>query len=333
MADNVLYELECITDNPNFEGFAFVRGESIRNKGRLTFDFLPDNIQSKGRKWTVTPMSAIWVPQPVQGRVRPYNDYPCVNLSIPAFSRRTVDALRDFLAPNGELLPLVSSVGEYYVYNITTVADILDDGKSDIRWANEKKITAIEVSRYECFPDKMYGLSIFRLVEKPSSTFVSQEFVDRVIAHGLQGFHFIKLWPLPSGVNWRDEDRINRQHESLVKTHAGRRSAVSNSVVILLSTAKSTPSKVEKERLANIMDSIDALLYDPTPNSPYLGRLEGDDHHKRECRLFLSCPNADVLVEKLFPLLKALTWAGRVRVLKRYGEYDNPECREEEVEL
>jgi hypothetical protein len=194
MPENALYNLDTITDDPEFEGFGFVRGESLRGKRRLTFDFGPDDIQTKGRGWTVTPLAPIWVPQPVLGRVKPHNDYPCVNLTIPAFSRRAVDALRDFLEPNGELLPLLSPLGEYYAYNITTVADILDHERSEIEWFNERRVSALRIRRYECIPEKLAGLSIFRLVEMSSSTFVHQVFVDRVRQHGLQGFDFTRLW-------------------------------------------------------------------------------------------------------------------------------------------
>jgi hypothetical protein len=195
MPEDALYNLDCITDDPEFEGFGFVRGESIRGKARLTWDFGPDDIPTKGRGWTVTRMASIWTPQPVLGRVQPHNDYPCVNFTIPAFSRRAVDALRDFLEPNGELLPLVASVGEYYAYNITTVVDILDHERSEIEWFNEGRVSALDIRRYECIPAKLTGLSIFRLVEMSSSTFVHQVFVDRVKQHGLQGFHFTRLYP------------------------------------------------------------------------------------------------------------------------------------------
>lgn len=207
MPENALYKLECVTDDPEFEGFASVREKSLRNKGRLGFDFSPDDIPTKGRGWTVTPLAPIWTPQPVVGRVKPHNDYPCVNLGIPAFSRRAVDALRDMLEPNGELLPLVSSVGEYFAFNVTTVADVLDHQRSDIEWfSTGPRDIARHIRRYECIPEKLTGLSIFRLVEKPSSTFVTQVFVDRVRQHGLQGFHFTRLWPLPDRPSAKEQN-------------------------------------------------------------------------------------------------------------------------------
>ncbi len=106
-------------------------------------------------------------------------------------------------------------------------------------------------------------------------------------------------------------------------------------MVLMLSTAKAKPSEAEKDGLAKIGDEIDALLYDPAAgqNTAYLGSLEGIDAVKGEFRLFLSCPDADALVEKLHPWLTTLssTWEGGVKVLKRYGEFTDKNCREEYI--
>jgi hypothetical protein len=335
MNQNGLFELAPITDDPRFEGFAFVREESLRGKRSLQADFMPDNVLTQGRSWTVTQLTPLWIPQHVVGRVRPFNDHPCISLTIPAFSRRAVDVLREYLEPNGELLPLISAIGEHYVYNVTTVVDILDHERSKVQWANEKHITAFEILRYECLAEKMADLSIFRMVEKPSTTYVSQVFVDRVRQHELQGFHFIKLWPLPDGASWQEEDKKERKKKVQVKTKRGPAPVKGNTVVLRLAIAKAKPSKAEKDRLAKIMDEIDAMLYDPAakPNAPLLGSLEGDDVVEGELRLFLSCPDADALVEKLRPLLNNLTWDGGVKVLKRYGALTDASSREEYVEL
>ncbi len=50
--NKAVYKLEEITDNPKYEGFAFEREESLRGKRRISFDFLPDDVQTKGRGWT-----------------------------------------------------------------------------------------------------------------------------------------------------------------------------------------------------------------------------------------------------------------------------------------
>ena len=339
MPDAAIYKLDPIVDDPRFEGFAFVRQESIRGKviggcSRLAWDFDSDDIKTKGRAWTVPSLTPFWTPQHVVGRVRAFNDYPSVNLTIPAFSRRAVDALCDFLEPNGELLPLVSTVGEYYAYNTRTVADALDEQRSEIQWLTNQTHTfdhVFEIHRYEFFPEKLIGLSIFLLVEGGTRTFVSQAFVDRVREHELQGFHFIKLWPLPAGVNRQEEAPIVRSAKGREYKGEGAALASGNTVVLRLPTAKSRPSKKEKARVAELMDEIDALLYVPTAklDSPYAGSLEGDEKVEGEVRLFLSCPDADALVEKLRPWLKTISWKGGVMVLKRYGHYTDVESPEE----
>lgn len=203
MANTAVYKLERVLDNPLYEGFATVRNESVRGKSRLEWDFLPDDIGSAGRSWSVTRMKTIWTPLPVHGRVNTTNDYPCVNLLIPAFSKRAVEALQDMLLPNGELLPLVTRCGEYCAFNTTTVEDILDHERSQIRWMDERHVVAFAINRFEFIETKLSGLSIFRIVELPTSVFVTNVFVDRVQERGLGGFHFLKVWPLPKGSNWR----------------------------------------------------------------------------------------------------------------------------------
>jgi hypothetical protein len=346
MSEMAVYYLQPIVDDPRYEGFAFVRKESIRGKvfngcSRIDWDFGPDDLKTQGRAWTVPPLAPFWTPQPVIGRVRAFNDYPCVDLLIPAFSRRAVDALRDFLEPNGELLPLVSDVGEYFAYNVTTVADALDEGKSEIAWLDGDKRTIdriFDILRYEFLPEQLTGLSIFLLVEMGSKAFVTQEFVDRAQEHQLQGFNFVKLWPLPEGVRHPGLLDFAKKKPPTKKQPTKKKDAVSikgNTVVLRLPTAKAKPSKAETTLLAKFMDELDALLYDPVAkkDSAYAGSLEGNDVVDGELRLFLTCPDADTLVDKLRPWLRALSWEGGVKVLKRYGEFVDADCREEYVDL
>lgn len=328
-----IYELQPITDDPRYDGFGFEREDSLRGKLTLSYDFMPDDIPSKGRDWTVTRLAPFWEPQTVEGRVRLFNDYPCVNLSVPAFSRRAVDALRDFIEPNGELLPLKSKVGEYFAYNVTTVADILDLKRSKVDWLDEVRGIADTIDFYEFDESKLCGLSIFRLVEEPSSTFVADVFVERVTSNYLNGFNFIKVWPFPKGVNWQQEERQRRRKLLQVKTKRGIKKIKGNTVVIGLSLMRSNASKGEKKRIAEIEDELDTLLVEQEAAAMYYGNLEGNDQIRGECRLFISCPDADALIDKLRPWLTDLQWEGQVTVLKRYGEFVDPDAPEEIVEV
>jgi hypothetical protein len=105
--------------------------------------------------------------------------------------------------------------------------------------------------------------------------------------------------------------------------------------VLLLPIARAKPGKSEQAKLAKILDELDKVLYNAhaTPNTSYFGNLEGNDYHESQIRIFLSCPNADILVDKIRPLLSALSWKRKIEVLKRYGALVNANCREEYVEL
>lgn len=327
----MMYKLDSVSDNPLFEGFAFKRDKSLRGTIGLSFDFDPDaeEVQRKGRGWQAPRLAAVWVPQTVEGRVRPFNDYPCINLTVPAFSKRAVEVLREFLEPNGELLPLKSKIGEYYAYNVTRVADVLDLGKSKIKWLDKKQDIALDIFRYETQERKLRELSIFRIVEEPSTTFVTSRFVERVEEHGLIGFHFAKVWPLPPGVSW---EKLDKRREK--KTNARKQPITGNTVVVSLALHQSRATRTEKSRIAEVEDAVDALLVQQEyVDSPYFGSLEGEDYVDGQCRLFFSCPDANILADKLLPWFRNLEWDGKVQLLKRYGEYTDPDAREVCVEV
>jgi hypothetical protein len=258
----------------------------------------------------------------VIGRVRPYNDYPCCNLDIPAFSERAVEALRDMLEPNGELLPLASSVGNYYAYNITTVADILETERSEVDWIlHSEGVFASSITRYEFRSEKLDDLSIFRLVEEPGRAFVTNRFVERVRAHRLRGFVFHKLWP-------------HGPQEDCTENEGSASGVAAQSVIVQLALAKSKPSKAEKQRIEDLMDRIDMWLLSVEREGTYLGSLEGNEYVRGECRLFFSCPRADALADQLTPHLRTLSWGAAATITRRYGSFDSfgsfddPDCRE-----
>jgi len=280
-------------------------------------------------------MAHFWTPQSVIGRVRPFNDYPCITFNVPAFSRRAVDALRDFLEPNGELLPLLTSVGEYYAYNVTTVADILNHEWATVRWFDDKQDIALSIDHFELHESRLDNLSIFRIVEDPVATFVTNRFAERVREHKLEGFDFIKIWPLPRDVNWMTPWKYPKLTDPLTlpPPEPGGQPIKGNTVVIRLRLSGETATPAEKERIAMIEDELDAMLVNPRKNAAYYGSLEGDDYVPGECRLFFTCPDADKLARKLKPWLKKLDWSGQKFMLKRYGEYVDVSATEEYVDI
>jgi len=196
-----VYRLLPVLDVPEYEGFAWHdRLGSVRNQPNATMDFEPDKAPP-GEQEVAPRLAQVWKPVKVIGNVRPWNDYPCINLRVPVFSRRAVDALRDLLEPNGELLPLISEVGEYYAYNVTTVADVLDEERSEVNWGLDRAY-ASRIIRFEFHPDRLEGLSIFRFPQTMNQYLVTEVFARRVREHRLQGFGLSKVWPLPPDADW-----------------------------------------------------------------------------------------------------------------------------------
>lgn len=322
-----VYMLSRVLDDPRYEGFAFEDDASVKERGEedadldITDDFAPDDLPTKGRAWTAPRLAGLWTPRKVVGRVRSFNDYPCVDLMVPAFSRRAIDALRGFLEPNGELLPLVSPVGEYYAYNATTVVDALDEDASDIDWLDQTLGVPFRINKYAFDCARLKGAPIFRIVQDTISVFVSQDFVDAATAVGLKGMDFKLVFPFEAVAAPKTPGKRKPRPPAPTMAQA---------VVVLLPTKKPKPTKTEEARIPAILDELDALLYG-AGQSPdeYLGSLEGHEHAQGAFRLFLSCPDADKLADRLRDRVAALPWDGPLVVLKRYGHFHDPDCPEE----
>jgi hypothetical protein len=347
MSQNTVYELKPFYDIPKYEGFAAKFNSSFLGHQWLEEDFRFPTAPSC-RDWQAPRLAAVWKPVEVIGRVRSFNDYPCIGL-IPAFSQRAIEALREFLEPNGEILPLISSVGPYYAYNITTVAHVVDLDHSDILWpkGTEKDrlvhirradrvdtyYAPIIIKRYELIPERLEGLTIFRIPEETSGAYVTEPFVARARECKLEGMNFIKVWPLPRGASWKmlNEEKVRRMQR---KANRGRL-VKGNCVALRLRAAGDArkPTSAEIADVERLMDELDAALINVDVDASEAGSLEGHEWIGGDCRLFFSCPDADALVEKLWPWLKSLHWPGQVMLMKRYGEMRDANAREEYVDL
>ncbi len=197
---HALYKLEPVVDIPEYEGLATAASCcSVLGHLRAAWDFTPGWSDDDG--WDVVSLTDRWVPWEVEGIVRPWNDYPCINLTVPAMSRMAVTGLRDMLEANGELLPLQSTIGEYFAYNVTTILNPVEVANSRINWMR-KPDTASTIDRYAVQAELFEGRSIFRLSLLPTSLFVTRPFVDRIRDAKLNGFNPILVWPLPDGADW-----------------------------------------------------------------------------------------------------------------------------------
>lgn len=332
---NAVYKLEIVADDPRFEGFAMMPGPSVLGRKNQREDIVPNfDGRNVDRDWQVPHLAKLWKPPKVIGRVAPYQDYPGIDMIYPAFSRRACDALRDFLEPNGELLPLDSTAGEYYFYNITTVVDAVDFTRARYTYSAYEENVIGEITHYAFYEEKLAGLTIFRLVDEPIFTLVTDAFVDRVQQCGLNGFHFLKMWPHPEGVNWRMEAKRVDEELELARQKAGEIDAnlKNQTVVIFLGYEGTKPSAVEKKKFKRLQDELDAQLMVASLNAPYFGSYEGHEEKPGEIRMFLSCPDANALVQKLRPWLGQLDWPGSVSILKRFGTMHDAEAPQEVVQ-
>jgi hypothetical protein len=325
---NALYRLESMADNPAYEGFISTE-QASETPAALKFHTMQqlDNKVFKPRR-----LLPSWRPVKVTGRVRKTNDFPAVG-NVPVFSERAVDALRDLLEPAGELIPLETPLGNYFAYNPLITADVLDPGRAKIEWL-VKPILISSIEDYQVVPEKLDGLSIFVLPYDPGHVMVTEAFAERAHQHGLRGMHFVRVWPLPPGVVWwemrkHDWRAIDREGLPEGKTAKG------NTVVIRLPLAdpKATaPAPDEEKRIAQIESDLDVMLVNVNSTAPAVGSREGRDEVVGEARVFITCPDAAALVEHIRRLLKRLRWPGGFRVLKRYGEFVDPDAREQYVD-
>ncbi len=145
------------------------------------------------------PRASAWKPIAVR-RVRADDrqgfipsDFPWLGSHALIMRRSAVDALRDILDANGEVLPLSTDDGvELSVLN-ARIVDALDEANSSLmKFPGTNRI--MRITKVAFVASKIEGLDLFRLPHRASSTYVSERFVERVKAAGLRGLVFNKVW-------------------------------------------------------------------------------------------------------------------------------------------
>ncbi|MBN8211520.1 MAG: hypothetical protein J0M09_01210 [Xanthomonadales bacterium] len=127
------------------------------------------------------------------------SDFPWLGSWALVMRKAAVDALRDILENNGEILPLQTDDGiELFVFNAQTI-DALDESKSNImRLPNTNRIMLVKSPVF--FENAIKDLDLFRLPHRASSTYVSDQFVKRVKEAGLRGLTYNKVWSSGEGL-------------------------------------------------------------------------------------------------------------------------------------
>lgn len=112
---------------------------------------------------------------------------------VPVFSARAVERLRTLLEESGELLPLRSSSGAYFAYNVTRIVDALDIERTKAVWLAPGRI--LDVAEYAFIPERLCGASIFKLPQQLSGpVFVTDHFIESLGRAGITGFAPKFLW-------------------------------------------------------------------------------------------------------------------------------------------
>jgi hypothetical protein len=320
-----VYKLSAVLDDPRFDGLSFARNaKSLTGQKYPIQDF--SEIDEGSLDWEPRSLVKVWKPQPVIGKVRSFNDYPRLS-GIPAFSRRAVECLRSMLESNGEILPLTSDQGEYFAYNIITKADVLDVAKSELIFYSENRIA--NLANYLSFKKtKLKGLTIFRSRELPAYVMVTNVFKERAEECGLNGLHFIKMWPYPKGVHWEEEERKKWR-----KRHKGI-DLRGQSVILRYRLSGTKATAAETKLLDRYEHELNKLLDCQTdPNDPYYGTIEQVEFVKGFARILLSCGDAEVLVNRLEAWASKCDWPGDVELVKRSGNLFDTQAKEKRIKI
>ncbi len=313
-----IYELNKITDDPRFEGFALCPAPSLLGRESLDDDLTPGFDAEENPDWKQPSLAECWCSPSADGRVSEFNDYPCVDMALPVFSERAVESLRDVLEPNGEILPLLTNTHTmFFFFNILTISDALDRDKSSCEFWCDPPTTATNIEFFVFDSKKIQGLSIFRIRELPMSVFVTNLFVDKVESARLQGFDFTKVWPIALGVNWRAQK--DQEHE--------KRKDLKRHTLVLILPVRHTAE--EKKRINAFEDALDARLRVEAPDSEYIGSYEGYEMIANEYRMFFSCPDVDRLFAHIRDDVDAFQWPAKIQVCRRYGRMYETKIREE----
>jgi hypothetical protein len=114
-------------------------------------------------------------------------------------SGRAVAALRPWIGPHGEFLPVRADIGDYAIFNCFTEIDAFDDEHTEGR-RFQSSGRFMRICRYALYAERLLDPPpIFRLVGQRAPLFVTDAFRAAVEQHRLTGFVFEPLWSSETG--------------------------------------------------------------------------------------------------------------------------------------
>lgn len=219
-------------------------------------------------------------------------------------------------------------MGEYFAYVCLKKLDALDLKKSRVLRPKELNTTAFGIEYFAFKKTKIRDTAIFRVREHPGIYLVTDAFKARSDEAGLNGMHFIKVWPLPEGSDWKMED-AKRSKRSKAAKLAGE------ALILRFRLKTAQPTRKEKTLAKQIEETLRALLKPNSLQDRYWGTVEVAEFEDGEYRVFCSCPSCDKLAEHLFLThwLENVSWDYNFDVIKRYGNLYDRKAKESRVRI
>ena len=117
-----------------------------------------------------------------------------ISTPVPVFSEKAKQLVEGILGDTVEFLPTISTEGEFWLVNVTTVLDCVDYEKSEIiRFKSSGRI--MDIKKFVFFEEKVKGIDMFKIKEMPLQfPFVSDRFKELIESSDLTGFGFRLLW-------------------------------------------------------------------------------------------------------------------------------------------
>ncbi|WP_143549310.1 imm11 family protein [Rhodopirellula bahusiensis] len=317
-------------DDPRFEAIDFDQADSLFGGGTLDDDF--NSGLGVKLSWSPKSFSNAWVPPVVAGALRPFVDLTRVAIRHPVYSPRAVEVLGDLLLRSGELLPVKTVAGTYYIFNIHHISDALDRQHSKISFPapGSSKETAFGIDYHVFNPNRLDGHAIFRVRECPQRVYVTEEYKSQVESASLNGFCFNKVWPLEENADWK---QLAAKAARLRSRDVANLNGESMTISLAIAGSKPTQSEIDigykiAEQVANCLADSQSQISDD-----YIGGVEQTEASKKALLIHLSGPNSQEIFTAVEPLVNQIEWPNPVDVIVWKGNRNNKKTEKSRIKV
>ncbi|MCR9197830.1 MAG: hypothetical protein NXI04_04265 [Planctomycetaceae bacterium] len=249
---HALFTIKPIFDDARYGRFFLSEDEpSVLGRTSLAADLNAEPSFADGRP--IPSLKDVWPTPTVSGDIGDSNDYPSI-YPWPVFSGRAISLLKPLLSPYGEFLPLNTPIGQFSVFHVRTVHDVLDTRASAIVFDHGSDRRALAVEHFVPVASKLAAVTsdIFRIPQLPQETFVSPRVYELMRDSDLEGMEFYRAYPV-------------RAHEPIWYAHpftgpSDQPPAALYGLRLEFSLKQAEPSVVESRRFANVSQEIACVV-------------------------------------------------------------------------